>query len=218
MAARDDASRLAHLAEDHWIDYPRARAILKELERLVRSPQRTRLQGLLIHGESDIGKSMIIQKFLRAHPARGFNAETGFLQVDVLAVEMPSAPQERRLHGQLLMALNAPYRPGDRLAAVEFTALTLLSRVGATNPRSRSLPDWIALRPCVLDMAPLARVLAAASCSRTPRRGATAVPTTCPRKRRRSRRCGRPWSPRPRSVLPCRRHRHPQATASRRVG
>jgi hypothetical protein len=45
------------------------------------------------------------------------------------AVEMPSAPQERRLYGQLLMALNAPYRPGDRLAAVEYTALTLLRKV-----------------------------------------------------------------------------------------
>ena len=31
------------------------------------------------------------------HPAREFNADTGLLQVDVLAVEMPSAPQERRL-------------------------------------------------------------------------------------------------------------------------
>jgi Bacterial TniB protein len=129
MAAQDDAARLAHLAEDRWIDYPRARAILEELERLVRSPDRTRMPGLLIHGESNIGKSMIIQKFLRAHPARAFNPETGFLQVDVLAVEMPSAPQERRLYGQLLMALNAPYRPGDRLAAVEFTALTLLRKI-----------------------------------------------------------------------------------------
>ena len=27
------------------------------------------------------------------------------------------------------MALNAPYRPGDRLAAVEYTALTLLRKV-----------------------------------------------------------------------------------------
>ena len=44
-------------------------------------------------------------------------------------MEMPSAPQERRLYGQLLMALNAPYRPGDRLAAVEYTALTLLRKV-----------------------------------------------------------------------------------------
>jgi hypothetical protein len=129
MAEQNDARRLAHLAEDRWIDYPRARAILEELEQLLQSPDRTRMPGLLIHGESNIGKSMIIQKFLRAHPAREFNAETGLLQVDVIAVEMPSAPQERRLYGQLLMALNAPYRPGDRLAAVEFTALTLLRKV-----------------------------------------------------------------------------------------
>ena len=117
------------MAEDHWIDYPRARQALQELERLLGCPERTRMPGLPLHGESNIGKSMVIQKFLRAHPAREFNTDTGLLQVDVLAVEMPSAPQERRLYGQLLMALNAPYRRGDRLAAVEFTALTLLRKV-----------------------------------------------------------------------------------------
>ena len=35
----------------------------------------------------------------------------------------------------------------------------LLSRVGAMNPRSGSLPHWFALRPSVLDMAPLASAL-----------------------------------------------------------
>ena len=129
IADLDDAKRIAHLAEDHWIDYPRARQTLQELERLLACPERTRMPGLLLHGESNIGKSMVIQKFLRAHPAREFNTDTGLLQVDVLAMEMPSAPQERRLYGQLLMALNAPYRPGDRLAAVEYTALTLLRKV-----------------------------------------------------------------------------------------
>ena len=72
---------------------------------------------------------MIIQKFLRDHPHREFNQDTGLLQRDVLAVEMPAAPTERRFYGQLLLALNAPYRPGDRLAAVEFMALTLLRQV-----------------------------------------------------------------------------------------
>ena len=124
-----DDRRIAHLAEDRWIDSPRARDALRELDRLVRCPERTRMPGMLLHGESNIGKSMIIQKFLREHPAREFNADTGLLQVDVLSVEMPSAPQERRLYGQLLMALNAPYRPGDRLAAVEYTALMLLRKV-----------------------------------------------------------------------------------------
>jgi hypothetical protein len=130
LAQHDDERRIAYLAEDRWIDYPRAREALQELERLLRSPERTRMPGLLIHGESNIGKSMIIQKFLRTHSNGEFNVMTGLLQVDILAVEMPPAPQERRLYGQLLMALNAPYRPGDRLASVEQTALALLRKVG----------------------------------------------------------------------------------------
>ena len=63
------------------------------------------MPGLLSHGESNIGKSIVIQKFLPAHLAREFNTDTGLLQVDVLAVERPSVPQERRLYVQLLMAL-----------------------------------------------------------------------------------------------------------------
>ena len=85
IAELDDDHRIAHLAEDHWIDYPRARQALQELERLLGCPERTRMPGLLLHGESNIGKSMVIQKFLRAHPAREFNPDTGLLQVDVLA-------------------------------------------------------------------------------------------------------------------------------------
>lgn len=129
IAELDDDRRLAHLAEDRWIDYPRAREALEDLERLLRCPQRTRMPGMLIYGESNIGKSMIIEKFLRAHPACGFNSDSGLLKVEVLAVEMPPAPQERRLYGQILMALNAPYRSSDRLAAVEFTALALLHKI-----------------------------------------------------------------------------------------
>lgn len=124
-----DEQRIAFLTEDRWIDYPRARKVLQELERLLSCPKRTRMPSLLIHGESNIGKSMIIQKFLRDHPRREFNRDTGMLQLDVLAVEMPSAPTERRVYGQLLLAMNAPYRPGDRLASVESTALTLLRQV-----------------------------------------------------------------------------------------
>ena len=130
LAEHDNERRIAYLAEDRWIDYPRAREALQELERLISSPQRTRMPGLLLHGESNIGKSMIIEKFLRTHSSSDFNARTGLLQIDILAVEMPPAPQERRLYGQLLMALNAPYRAGDRLATVEQMALPLLRKVG----------------------------------------------------------------------------------------
>jgi hypothetical protein len=124
-----DTLRMAFLAEDRWIDYARARMALEELERLLATPKRTRMPCMLIHGESNIGKSMIIQKFLRDHPNTGFDDQSGRLRIEVLAVEMPAAPTERRFYGQLLLALNAPYRPSDRLAAVEFSALTLLRQV-----------------------------------------------------------------------------------------
>lgn len=122
--------RVALLAQDRWVDYPRARQALQELERLLKSPRRTRMPGLLLHGESNMGKSMIIQKFLRAHPTPAFDFERGVQPRDILALEMPAAPTQRRLYGQILLALNAPYRPSDRLASVEFTALSLLRQVG----------------------------------------------------------------------------------------
>jgi hypothetical protein len=69
IADMDDARRIAHLAEDHWIDYPRARQALHELERLLACPERTRMPGLLLHGESNIGKSMV---HISAHRGRHF--------------------------------------------------------------------------------------------------------------------------------------------------
>ncbi|MGB7180388.1 MAG: TniB family NTP-binding protein [Burkholderiaceae bacterium] len=129
MAGQSNRSRLRFIAEDRWIDYPQARKTLDKLETLLHAPIRTRMPGLLIYGDSNIGKSMIIQKFLRAHPPGSFNSKTGRVSIDVLSIEMPATPQERRLYGQLLMALNAPYRPGDRLPTVELTALTLLDEL-----------------------------------------------------------------------------------------
>ena len=70
IADQDDTRLIAHLAEDHWIDYPPARQALQELERLMACPERTRMPGLLLHGESNIGKSMVIQKFFCAPTRR----------------------------------------------------------------------------------------------------------------------------------------------------
>lgn len=71
---------------------------------------------------------MIIEKFKRAH-LPSFNRQKGMQEIDVLCVQMPPAPQERRFYSQILISLKAPFRPGDRLAAVEHTALTLLHKI-----------------------------------------------------------------------------------------
>lgn len=62
-----------------------------------------------------------------------------------------------------------------RIAQFYGLSLTaLLSRVGAASPRSGSLPHWIALRPSVLDLSPLASALRV-----QPRQLSTMAPPRC---------------------------------------
>ncbi|HEM8498772.1 TPA: TniB family NTP-binding protein, partial [Burkholderia multivorans] len=73
-AARQQAElgndeRILGLLRDRWIDYPRATQALQQLERLFETPRRERMPCLLLHGDSNIGKTKITAKFRRAHPS-----------------------------------------------------------------------------------------------------------------------------------------------------
>lgn len=120
--------RIAHLRTDRWIDYPRAAEALKRLEDLRSTPPRTRMPCLLIHGDSGIGKTMLVEKFRRAHRPT-YNRHQGFETIEIISIQMPPRPSERRIYGNLLQALGAPFRPSDRLDALEFTATALLRRL-----------------------------------------------------------------------------------------
>ncbi|MBC7500583.1 MAG: TniB family NTP-binding protein [Herminiimonas sp.] len=131
VAARDDAERITHLRLDRWIDYPRAARVLHLLNEMYETPQRNRMPCLLIHGDSGMGKSMVIAKFRKAHPPV-YDRSTGIEHHSVVAMEMPAGPSQRRFYAQLLQAINAPYRPNDRLETLEFTTIRLLT---AMRPR-----------------------------------------------------------------------------------
>jgi hypothetical protein len=120
--------RIIQLRGDRWVDHPLATRALERLERLFETPPRTRMPCCLIFGESGMGKTMIVEKFKRAHP-RVYRPERGIEQIDVLAFQMPPIPSQSRFYGQILQALGAPYRPGDRLFAVETVALRLLKQI-----------------------------------------------------------------------------------------
>ena len=128
IAMESREQRIAHLRTDRWIDYPRAAQTIQRLEELLATPPRTRMPCLLIHGESGMGKTMLIEKFMRAHRPV-YNKHQGLEQIEIVSAQMPPHPSERRIYGNLLHALGAPFRPGDRLDAIEFTALNLLRRL-----------------------------------------------------------------------------------------
>ena len=73
-----DAQRIARIDRDRWIGYGRAREILAELERILRSGRRQRPDNLLIIGASNNGKTAIARRFLSGtrlpeHPAATYS-------------------------------------------------------------------------------------------------------------------------------------------------
>jgi len=61
--------RIHWLRQERWIQYPRAQRVLDRLMELVDYPPRDRMPALVIYGATGMGKTRIIQKFLRDHRA-----------------------------------------------------------------------------------------------------------------------------------------------------
>jgi len=89
IARLPDEERLRYVRADRWIGYPRATAALERLETLFSWPSNQRMPNLLLIDPTNNGKSMITEKFRRAHPPVSHeDAE----EIPVLVVQMPSEP------------------------------------------------------------------------------------------------------------------------------
>ena len=64
-AMLDHGTRIRSLQRDRWIDYPRATEAIQRLERLLNAPERERMPCLAMHGDSNIGKTLIVSKLRR---------------------------------------------------------------------------------------------------------------------------------------------------------
>lgn len=127
LAMLPAAQRIRHVRADRWIGYPQALAVIEQLEVLLAWPDRGRMPNMLLAGPTNNGKSMIIEKFRRAHPPVSVPDRE---QIPVLCVQMPSEPSVSRFYVALLAALGAPLRPHRRVHELEQLALTLLRATG----------------------------------------------------------------------------------------
>ncbi|MFM0363086.1 TniB family NTP-binding protein [Paraburkholderia sediminicola] len=120
--------RIIGLLRDRWIDYPRATQALRQLERLYETPRRDRMPCLLLHGDSNIGKTKITAKFRRAHPNE-FDERSGVERCSVVSMQMPPTPDQHRFYSGLLFELGAPHNAAAGLASLERLARDILRRV-----------------------------------------------------------------------------------------
>lgn len=127
LARLPGPERIQRIRADRWIGYPLAVEALNRLETLFGWPSKQRMPNLLLIGPTNNGKSMIIEKFRRTHPASTSDDQE---HIPVLSVQMPSEPSVTRFYVALLAAMGAPLRPRQRLSELEQLTLSLLRRVG----------------------------------------------------------------------------------------
>ena len=136
MALKEDVERIAWIRQERWIQYGRAEVILQCLADLIEYPPRDRMPSLVIYGTTGMGKTRIVQKFLRDHRSR-FDARRGKTRLPVVAIQMPPAPTPRHLYEEILISM-------DRIFSQRCSTSTLRHRI-------RILAHQLEVRMLVID-------------------------------------------------------------------
>jgi len=105
-------NRIEFLLEEKWITYPNAKEILDKLNFLYKHPRKSRMPCMLIIGETNNGKTSIINKFIKDNPPH----ETQEVTITpILSVVAPETGTISDFYSKILQSLCVPYRNGDKI-------------------------------------------------------------------------------------------------------
>lgn len=122
-------ARIHRIRTDRWIGYTKAQAALDAIEVLLEFPKRMRMPNMVLVGPTNNGKTMIVERFRRAHlPIEAESDPDGIANVPVVKVQMPAAADERRSFGAILESLGLPPLGGQRAVAIRQDAAMRLLR------------------------------------------------------------------------------------------
>lgn len=96
--------RLQTLKRPVWIGYPRVQMILQKMDEIFEHPKMHRMPNMAIIGETNNGKTMLLQTFCRRHTP----SEEAYLEhptLPVLMLQAPPEPNEGRLYADILTRL-----------------------------------------------------------------------------------------------------------------
>ena len=102
--AADPEARILAIQKRSWIGYPRAQEIRQQMDDLLNHPKVPRMLNLAIIGETNNGKSSILESFYRRHqPPDDPNIDRTLLPI--LMIDTPPEPDEGRLYRHMLRHL-----------------------------------------------------------------------------------------------------------------
>lgn len=126
---RSQSERIHYIRSPHWIGYPAAQTALDRMENLLTHPKSHRMPNLLLIGDTNNGKTMLVRRFCNRYKPQD-NPQGEAAIVPVLYVQAPPVPDEGRFYNAILELLFAPYKPGDRADRKQFQALKHMRTVG----------------------------------------------------------------------------------------
>lgn len=116
--------RIKSIRDDIWIGYSRSQQIHKKLEDLLDHPPIHRMPNLLIVGETNNGKTLLVNKFAKKYEAF-VDEEKQEIHSPVVLIQAPPVPNERRLYDIILNRLHAPFKLNDRAHKKLFQVMRL---------------------------------------------------------------------------------------------
>ncbi|WP_418187435.1 TniB family NTP-binding protein [Aliarcobacter lanthieri] len=117
--------RIKKCKEQVWIPYPQANNILNELEDLFDYPDKERIPGLLIIGDTNNGKTTIINRFMNNHQ-RYLDITN---KIPVIKISAPISPSHNALYEKLLDAYYIPYAVNESASRKEAQLKKVMSDV-----------------------------------------------------------------------------------------
>lgn len=122
-----DEDRIRRIQSARWIAYTHARQVLDKLDDLLHFPQKHRMPNILLVGETNNGKTMIVNRFQSLHKSFD-NPDGSGITLPVFMVQAPPVPDEGRFYNEMLTKLFAPFRFTEKVDKKHFQVVRILTK------------------------------------------------------------------------------------------
>ncbi len=115
VASYDSTTRLAYLNQPIWIGYTRALNLIDLMQNYLQMPKRARMKNLLVIGDSNMGKTTILEQFMQDNQPVEYQDEHGMYRtrVPVVMIQAPTIADEKNLYAAILDRFWTSFRPSD---------------------------------------------------------------------------------------------------------
>lgn len=122
-----DEERIYFAQKPKWIGYESANIILENFDKALNYPTKNRMPNFLLVGDSNNGKTALLNKFLSKN--QSFVNDLQEMEIPVVFIQAPPEPDEKRFYNSILEEIFAPYKTSERVESRQQRVLHLLRKM-----------------------------------------------------------------------------------------